>query len=433
MVVMLLIGNWRHGLTLLLVCAGFSMSPAIGAEQSGPGQTDALFSGRVEDAEKIILVLHRGRPGSDMASGSRMNMYRSRGYSRDATWNQRVARAIADRHGLTYLTDWWMSEIDINCAVLQVQEGESTDDVIAELLSDPEVVTAQRLGVFSTLSAPPNDPYFELQSGARYFDLPLMHSRTTGKGILIAVVDTGIQKNHQDLAGQIAFSKNFVEDVSPGYSQDMHGTAVAGVIAAHVNNDTGIAGMAPGAKIAGLKACWPRDEGKLEAICNSFTLALAINRAMADEVDIINLSLSGPYDRIVEILIEEALNKDIVVVAATREDDSSASVSFPASMPGVIAVTSKGFDAWRQSGQPVFAPGTNVLTTLPNNSYNFISGSSLGAAQIAGYAALLLQENPGLSGDEIHHHLIDINNGNLGKEAMSHSSEVRGQFPPLEE
>ncbi|MEZ5489724.1 MAG: S8 family serine peptidase [Gammaproteobacteria bacterium] len=428
---MFLIRNLCHCLTLLLLCAGLAAGTVLGAEQSGPGQTEALFSGRAEDAEKIILVLHRGRPGSNMASGSRMNMYRSRGYSRDATWNQRVAREIASRHGLTYLTDWWMSEIDINCAVLQIQEGESADEVIADLLSDPEVVTAQRLGVFSTLSAPPNDPYFELQSSARYFDLPLMHSRTTGKGILIAVVDTGIEKDHPDLAGQIAFSENFVEDVSPGYSQDMHGTAVAGVIAAHVNNDTGIAGMAPGAKIAGLKACWPRAEGKLEAICNSFTLALAINRAMADEVDIINLSLSGPYDRIVEMLIEEALSKDIVVIAATKEDDSSASVSFPASMLGVIAVTSKGSDSWRQSDQPVFAPGTNVLTTLPNNSYNFVSGTSLGAAQIAGYAALLLQENPGLSGDDIHHRLIDVNNGNLGKEVKSYGSEVPDQFPSL--
>ncbi len=418
-------------ISVVLFCLVLVAGVATGAERFSPRPPNPLFPESIEDANRVILVLHRGRPGPEIASGSRMNMYRSRGYNRDATWNRRVARAIAERHGLSYLTDWWMSEIEVNCAVLRIQEGDSVDEVIARLREDPEVVTAHRLTVFSTLTSQPDDPYFELQAAARYFDLPTLHAHSTGQDIRIAVVDTGIETRHHDLDGQVTRRKNFVREVSPGYSTDMHGTAVAGVIAAHANNGAGIAGMAPGARLLGLKACWPLVEGELEAICNSFTLALAINQAMVYGVDIINLSLTGPPDDIVRMLIDEALDSGIVVIAATRRNDTSASRSFPASIPGVIAVTGTGFDSPRVAGQPVYAPSQNILTTLPGDSYNFVSGTSLGAAHVTGYVALLLQQNPELRATEIHHRLIEYNNWNIGQYSDSPGAEEPGVLPPV--
>jgi len=421
-----MVSSIRHLCILALLILG-ALRPGVvaGAEADPTRLLDSLFSGDAEEAERVVLVLHRGRPGNELATGSRLNMYRPRGYSRDATWNRRTARAIADRHGLSYLTDWWMSEIDVNCAVLRIEDEASIDAVLAELRSDPEVVTAERLKVFNTLTGLPNDPYYELQVAARYFELSSLHERTTGRNVLIAVVDTGIQARHQDLAGQIAMQKNFVEQVSPGFADDLHGTAVAGVIVAHANNGTGIVGMAPGARLTGLKACWPIEAGRLEARCNSFTLALAINQAMADGAQIINLSLAGPPDRIVEILIQDALRKGVIVVAATGQDDGTVSGSFPASIPGVIAVTGSGADNWRSAGQPVFAPSANVLTTLPGDSYNFLSGTSLGAALVSGYAALLLQENPRLSAADIHQRLLSFNNARRGQD----SGESEGFTP----
>lgn len=110
------------------------------------------------------------------------------------------------------------------------------------------------------------------------------------------------------------------------------------------------------------------------------------------------------------MLIEAALQKGIVVVAATRNEDALATSSFPASIPGVIAVTDSGHERSRNSDQPVFAPSENIFTTLPRDQYNFVSGTSLGAAQVAGYIALLLQENPHLSTPLIRDRLIEINN-----------------------
>ncbi|MCA9014638.1 MAG: S8 family serine peptidase [Pseudomonadales bacterium] len=266
-----------HSVLIALVGLLIIACHVSGAEQDPSSMLNSLYTGSGEEAEKIILVLHRGRPGNEMASGSRLTMYRSRSYNPDITWNRRVSRSLAERYGLNYLTDWWMSEIDVNCAVLRVPQDQDTGDVLAALLADPEVVTAQQLSIFSTLGEEPNDPYFELQSSARYFDLTGMHVRSTGRNILIAIVDTGIETKHQDLDGQFHSSRNFVEQVSPGFTEDMHGTAVAGVIAARANNAVGIVGMAPDAKLLGLKACWPVETGKLAAVCNSFTLALAIN------------------------------------------------------------------------------------------------------------------------------------------------------------
>jgi subtilisin family serine protease len=171
---------------------------------------------------------------------------------------------------------------------------------------------------------------------------------------------------------------------------------------ARKDNGTGIVGVAPDAKLIALKACWPDQADSIEAVCNSFTLALAVNAAIKSGVNILNMSLTGPYDPLLELLLNKAMEKGIIVVAADTGLDSD-NERFPASLKNVISVqTSKQPDPHHITlAQLISAPGDKVLTTLPHGTYDFISGSSIAAAEVSGIIALLLEIKPDLTLAEI--------------------------------
>lgn len=121
-------------------------------------------------------------------------------------------------------------------------------------------------------------------------------------------------------------------------------------------------------------------------MCTSLSLARALNAAVERDADIINLSLGGPPDRLVQRLIESALARGIVVVAAT--DRRAADGGFPAALPGVIAVAD---ELPLPSARVVSAPGTDVLTTLPGSRWGTVSGASYAAAHVSGLLALVIE------------------------------------------
>lgn len=205
----------------------------------------------------------------------------------------------------------------------------------------------------------------------------------------IAVVDSAIDASHPDLSGRLAPLKDFVGDGQVSAAED-HGTAIAGIIAADVANGTGIVGIAPTAKLTSLRACWQAQHAPGE--CNSFSLARALNFALLNDFDIINLSLGGPPDPLLRELIQTAIKKNIVVVAAWGEEESA---TFPASVPGVIT-------AGGPTEISIPAPSVDVISTAPHNNYRYFSGSSVAAAHVSGISALLLALRPDLATDELH-------------------------------
>jgi subtilisin family serine protease len=181
---------------------------------------------------------------------------------------------------------------------------------------------------------------------------------------------------------------------------DVHGTAVAGVLSARPNNAIGIAGIAPDAEVAALRACWPDAPDAVASHCNSFTLALALNEAIRLHSRIINLSLTGPEDPLVAQLIETALAQDAIVIAALPGKEQPG--GFPARLPGVIAVGSEDGVKLAQ----IVAPGQDILTTVPHGAYDFLSGSSFATPHIAGVVALMLELRPGLTAAEVRQILL---------------------------
>ena len=197
---------------------------------------------------------------------------------------------------------------------MAIDPARGVDETLARISADPRVRLAQPMQAFNVHGGY-DDPYFSQQYGANAAQLLQMHQRATGRGIRVAVIDTGADRTHPDLQGRIDTARNFVGD-DARFDSDIHGTAVAGIIAANANNGIGIVGLAPDADLLVLKACWQRALDDIRAQCNTFTLAKALTFAIDQHADIINMSLGGPNDPLLALLIEVALARGIVVVAA---------------------------------------------------------------------------------------------------------------------
>ena len=305
-----------------------------------------------------------------------------------------VLAAVARDYGLREVAGWPIVPLRLHCVVLRIPEGRSRDELLAALAGDRRVELAQPLQAFETYGSEGdyNDPYVDLQRGFKEVDAAQAHHRSRGQGVRIALVDTGVDTAHPELAGRVDSVRNFVDRDGAQFARDRHGTEVAGVIAAIGNNGQGIVGVAPEAHVTVLKACWEAG-AQGGARCNTFTLAQALAAGIADGAQIINLSLGGPPDELLHRLVALALERGRIVVGAVPPDGSLA--GFPVNVPGVIAVSvpGAGLAAPRAA---LHAPGRDILTLQPGGRYDFGSGSSLAAAHVTAAAALLLAADPSL-------------------------------------
>ncbi|MEO8454905.1 MAG: S8 family serine peptidase [Sphingomicrobium sp.] len=293
---------------------------------------------------------------------------------------QHLARHIARQYGLRLVDNWPMPMIEVDCFVMVVPEGRSTTSVAGQVSRDTNVAWAQPMELFSARAASHNDPLYAAEPAAAQWHLADLHRIATGRGIKVAVIDSGIEASHPDLAGQILMSRNFVAGRSAAAEQ--HGTGVAGIIAAKADNGIGIAGVAPGARLLGLRACWQTPNATL---CDTLSLAKAIYFAVDQRSDVINLSLSGPEDRLLAELLKTALKRGAAIVTAF--DQKLADGGFPASMRGVIAVSDTPLA--RSRDEVYIAPGQDVPTTVPGGRWFLVNGSSFAAAHVSGLIALM--------------------------------------------
>lgn len=293
---------------------------------------------------------------------------------------------IESAHGVKRVANWPLPAINIFCVVFEVQDSRKRDSVAAALEKEPDIETAQIVQSFESQEQVYNDPYLSLQHGFHSIQANSSHRWSRGKGVMVAVIDTGMDNTHSDLQSSSLHTVNFVDDDEHTFRSDKHGTAVGGVIAAKANNATGMVGMAPDASLLAIKACWHFQPNDSRARCNTLTLAKALNYAIRQKADVINLSLTGPPDPILERLVREALSLDVVVVGAKPAHERAA---FPVSIPGTIVVDMPGYPS-----SALTAPGRRVLSTIPDDEYDFFDGSSFATAHIAGLAALVRSLSP---------------------------------------
>lgn len=349
--------------------------------------------------ERRLLVTFTDRTINRHLPGNALNDYRPRGQYGNSGWSEQLAHDLAQRHHLQFVAQWPVTALGVSCVVYEVPETVPLNRIITELEQDKTVASVQQMHGFQVLGKQAaqaySDPYLHLQAGFNALRIADLHRVTTGQGIRIALIDSGVDTEHPDLKGQIRYSENMAPEPDDHNLADIHGTAVAGVLSARPNNGIGIAGIAPEADVLAFRACWQDKPNAIAAHCNSFTLALALNQAIKMDSDIINLSLSGPDDPLLGQLIAKALAEGIIVIAALPGKGQSG--GFPANVPGVIAVGQLD-----DAGNPeITAPGLDILTTVPNQAYDFMSGNSFATPHVAGMAALLLQLHPEWQAAEI--------------------------------
>jgi hypothetical protein len=391
---------------LVTACQTLTIQPT-----AAPNAMDTTMSSfREQDAERYIILTMTDAAHEELVRGERVD--------REAELPPLYARFLSNlsrTYGLRRVADWPLSSLDIRCLVFEVADTRDRDSTIAALSRERFVESAQRLSTFDVSSDGKqpsavalaqssynqggydqggyNDPYRKLQYGFDEMQIAEAHRWATGKGVRVAVIDTGLDTRHPELRERITGIRNFVDRDGDAFNADVHGTAVAGVIAAASNNKVGLVGVAPEADLLGLKACWKSEGDGRTARCSTFTLAKALNFAIDQGVDIINLSLGGPSDPLLARLVARALERNILVIGAVTPKWPG---GFPAGVSGVVAVSNV---AAIDGAGSLIAPGTQVLSTKPQSEYDFYSGSSFSTAYVAGMAALIRQRKPHLPGN----------------------------------
>ncbi len=270
------------------------------------------------------------------------------------------------------------------------------DAKVAQLDSEGDVLAVDVDQPVHTLEVDPSDdPRYGVTQEQKLaidqlgFPTAWSQSHVNGAGVTIAVVDTGVQTNHPDLAGQVTNGPDF----SGGGLLAGHGTHVTGIAAAADNQQGGVGG-APGAHVVSVRVLNSSGAGSASAV------AQGIHWAVDNGADVVNLSLGGAADAAMQEAVGYAVTHDVLVVAAAGNSGSCAPL-YPAAYPGAIAVAALQTGTNQKASFSNFgsyvdlaAPGTSIDSTYPTSTYTTLSGTSMATPFVSAVAALVESKCP---------------------------------------
>lgn len=349
---------------------------------------------------------------------------------KDSVADEEKAQVLSEKDLTTKMVSYYSK------AHLVRVDSNQREKVMEELSSDPRVERVGHNDVLKGITIPreePNDSYFvnDSQYGLEKIKAPEAWSVTKGSGEkYIAVIDTGVNYNHEDLQGKVILGRNFTTDGDQCDPMDndvnsSHGTRIAGIAAAVTNNGKGVAGVAWNPKIVAIKVgveahINPDGSGGFGVLEVAEGINYAVNPYPSpygcDDVpkaDVISLSINGSDSgHYIRDAVDEALSQHVVVVAGVdnNRDTGDCSMGYPAAHPGVISVGGTNMDDSFSSGchQPdsqsddngytLTAPEKDIYSPVRSGGYGADSGTSLAtpavAAALATYLSSSISPNP---------------------------------------
>ena len=400
----------RLCILLCLAAALITLVPWRSASHRPPApDLEPTAASRSAEASGIVVTYHEGVDAAEitqLGASLGVNLHENSPFSREARLE--VAEVGAAR-------------IDEVIAALRRDPriaSAEPDYIMTGLWNAEETVSLDRLR--QTLpNARPNDPLYKFQWHMHKIDVEKAWLSTTGKGVVVAVIDTGVAyENHgrfhrvEDLA-ETAFVKgwDFVGKSEHANDDHGHGTHVAGTIAQTTNNAIGVVGVAPGVSIMPIKVLSARGTGKVSDI------AEGIRFAANHGAKVINMSLGGPMaTSVLESAVKHAYKKGVVIVCAAGNSNSE-NVGYPARYEGCVAVSATRFDDqltfYTNRGKriDIAAPGGDMnvdqnddgykdgvlqntigIMDPTTETYALFQGTSMAAPHVAGAAALLVAQ-----------------------------------------
>jgi Subtilase family len=316
----------------------------------------------------------------------------------DGTLSDVEADALARRHGLRRITSQNFPLIGATIGLFRITDRRSVEVASRDFASDTGVHAVQpnfRYLLQDQKSTPgEGDP---AQYALAKLHLPEAHALAHGADVKIAIIDSGIDTKHPELAGAIVDSFDALESKEGPH---VHGTGIAGVIVSHAK----LMGSAPAAKIMAIRAFGQSGSG---AESNSYVILKSLDYAVGHGAQVVNMSFAGPKDALIERGIMATAAKGPVMIAAVGNAGAKSPPLYPAANPNVIAVSAtdaqdKLFAASnRGSYVALAAPGVDIFLPAPDGKYQMTSGTSFSAAYVSGLAALMLERNPHLKADEV--------------------------------
>ena len=314
----------------------------------------------------------------------------------DADINQFVLQ-----FGLTPISDTRIAFINTRILRASMPGGLSAARAL-QIANDPRVVAQPNYLYTPAQNTAQSAPQYALAK----LGVPKAHETSQGQGVLVAVIDSGVNSSHPALAGAVVDEYTSID--AKATPDTAHGTAVASIIAAR----NGMTSVAPQAQIISVTA-FARDKKFGRTLANTFDLLKGIDYAVSKNAKILNLSFAGPRDPLMQNTLAAAGRKGIVVVAAAGNKGPKAPPAYPGAYRNVIAATATDAkdqlykEANRGDYVAIAAPGVDVFAAGTKNGYGLNSGTSMAAAYVSGSVALMLQTRPQLSSEAVVKRLAD--------------------------
>lgn len=388
----------KHKLFILLICLSILAAPAAVYSAPAVPDDDAMLPTDAPYAPDQLIVKFRPEVRLEQ------NTLRTHVASLDHSLTRVNAKRLSRMHGAEGVYK------------LKVSQGTDIQQAVDILNADPAVDYAET-DYLAHYASTPNDPRYGDQWGLTKVAVEDAWDQTTGESsVMIAVIDSGIDLTHEDLAPNLWFNpgeisgdgvdndnNGFIDDVNGWNFVDSnndvndlvgHGTQVTGIAAAESNNELGIAGVCGDCKIMPVKV------SQVSGFANYSDIAAGVYYAVQKGARVINISLGGySNSTTLQNALDYARENNVVVVAGAGNDNSS-DPFYPAAYEDVIAVGGTDQDDLKTDTSnygtwvDLSVPGVDILSTNIPGSYEFVSGTSFAAPFVSGAAGLLLSLHP---------------------------------------